>query len=409
MAPDQALFEAARAVRAHAYAPYSGFAVGAALRTVDGRQFAGANVENAAHPQGQCAEASAIGAMIAAGARRIAAVCVVADGERLISPCGGCRQRLAEFAGPDAPVHLADLSGVRETFRLDELLPLGFGGDHLGTPASAPRPSAVERLASVPLVGEARIALVLGSGLGEIIHRLAAATSLPYDELAGFPRPRVEGHAGTLVTGRLAGVPLIVLSGRAHLYEGAPASAITTPMRTLAALGVRLVILTNAAGAIRPDLAPGDLALISDHINALGTNPLVGPNDDTVGPRFADMSAVYDPDLRTRLQAAAEALGRELPSAVYLATLGPCFETPAEIRAFRAFGADLVGMSTVPEAIAARHAGLRVLGLSAVTNRAAGLAGEPLSHAETLRMAAGVGARFAELMSRTLPELHDVL
>jgi len=403
-----ALFEAARAVRERAYAPYSGFAVGAALVADDGRTYAGANVENAAFPQGQCAEASAVGAMIAGGGRRIEAVCVVAGGERLIAPCGGCRQRLAEFAGPDVPVHLADLEGVRATVTVGELLPHGFGGEHLARAADAPT-DAVDRLAALPGAREARIAVVLGSGLGAVVERLSDRAELPYTELAGFPRPSVEGHAGVVTAGELGGVPILALQGRAHLYEGAPPSAITAPVRALRALGIRLLVLTNAAGAIRPDLAVGDVALIADHINALATNPLVGPNDDAVGTRFVDLSAVYDCELRARVAAVAERRGIRLPSAVYLATLGPCFETPAEIRAFGVIGADLVGMSTVPEAIAARHAGLRVLGLSAVTNRAAGLAAGPLGHAQTLAGAAGAGETLAELLTHALPELHDVV
>jgi xanthosine phosphorylase len=402
------LFNAARAVRERAYAPYSGFAVGAALQADDNRIYTGANVENAAYPQGQCAEASAIGAMIAGGGRRIAAVCVAAGGARLIAPCGACRQRLAEFAAPDVPVHLADLEGVRETIAIGELLPHGFGGGHLGTSASPPT-AAVDRLAELPGALEARIAVVLGSGLGAFVERLSDRAELAYDELTGFPRPSVEGHAGVVVSGRLDGVPILVLKGRAHLYEGAPAGAVAAPLRALKALGVRLVVLTNAAGAIRPDLAVGGIAVIADHINALGTNPLVGPNDDAVGPRFVDMSTVYDAALRARVAAVARRLAIRLPAAVYLATLGPCFETPAEIRAFRVLGADLVGMSTVPEAIAARHAGLSVLGFSAVTNQAAGLAAGPLSHEQTLAAAARAGETLAGLLTHALPELHDVV
>ena len=403
-----ALFAAARAVRERAYAPYSGFAVGAALLADDGRIYPGANVENAAFPEGQCAEASAIGAMIAGGGRRIAAICVVAGGDRLIAPCGGCRQRLAEFAAPDAPLHLADLDGVRQTVTVGDLLPHGFGGAHLAHGEASPAP-AVDRLAALPGAREARIAVVLGSGLGAVVERLSDRAELPYSELAGFPRPSVEGHAGVVTAGRLAGVPILALQGRAHLYEGAPASAITAPVRALAALGIRLLVLTNAAGAIRPDLEVGDVALVADHVNALATNPLVGPNDDEVGPRFVDLSTVYDADGRACLRAAAERLGLRLPQAVYLATLGPCFETPAEIRAVRGLGADLVGMSTVPEAIAARHAGLKVLGLSAVTNKAAGLAAGPLSHEQTLAGAARAGETLATLLTHALPELHDVV
>jgi xanthosine phosphorylase len=408
MSATEALFTAARDVRERAYAPYSGFAVGAALLADDGRVYTGANVENAAFPQGQCAEASAVGAMIAGGGRRIEAVCVVADGDRLIAPCGGCRQRLAEFAHPGVPVHLADPDAVRETLTVGALLPHGFGGAHLGGGAGE-APSAVDRLGELPGACEARIAVVLGSGLGAFVDRLSERHEVPYSELAGFPRPSVEGHAGVVTVGRLGGMPLLVLRGRAHLYEGAPASTVTAPVRALAALGVRLLVLTNAAGAIRPDLEVGEVALIADHINALGTNPLVGPNDDAAGPRFVDLSAVYDPACRAHVAAVADRLGLRLPSAVYLATLGPCFETPAEIRAFRVLGADLVGMSTVPEAIAARHAGLKVLGFSAVTNKAAGLAAGPLSHDETLAGAARAGDKLADLLIHALPELHDVV
>jgi xanthosine phosphorylase len=196
-----------------------------------------------------------------------------------------------------------------------------------------------------------------------------------------------------------------------HLYEGVPAAAVNVLPRTLKALGCEVLILTNAAGSLRPEIEPGAIALIEDHINLLGQNPLVGPNDAAVGPRFPDMSEVYDRGLRTRAQAVAARLGIALRSGVYLATLGPSFETPAEIRAFRALGADLVGMSTVPEAISARHCGLKVLGLSLVTNLAAGLTDHALSHEETLTMAAQAAGRLQQLLTGLLEELardgHD--
>ncbi len=401
------LFDAAKAVREKAYAPYSGFKVGAALRAGDGRVFTGANVENAAFPQGQCAEASAIGAMIAAGAVRIAEVCVVAGGEALVSPCGGCRQRLAEFADAGAAVHLAGLDGVRTSTTVGALLPLGFGPVHLDAPVTT-RLSAVERLGRLA-VGDARIAVVLGSGLSGFTDALGEVERVPYAELEGFPMPSVEGHVGEVVAGRLAGVPLLCLRGRVHLYEGGPIHAVNGPIRALMALGVRLVVLTNAAGALADRLRPGTVALIADHINLMGANPLTGPNDDTVGPRFCDMSAVYDPELRARARAVAARLGIGLEEGVYLATPGPSFETPAEIRAFQALGADLVGMSTVPEAISARHAGLRVLGFSVVTNKAAGLGTATLSHAETLARAAVAGRDLARLLEALVPELADAL
>jgi xanthosine phosphorylase len=200
---------------------------------------------------------------------------------------------------------------------------------------------------------------VLGSGLGGFADKLEDATYIPYTDLAGFPEPGVEGHAGRLVVGRIGGVPVACLQGRVHVYEGQGTSPLAIMIRTLAALGTRLLVLTNASGAIDPAIAPGAIAVITDHINMLGTNPLTGPNDERIGPRFPDMTEVYDTALRQLIEASGEALGLDLAHGVYLATPGPSFETPAEIRAFRALGADLVGMSTVPEAILARHAGLR--------------------------------------------------
>jgi xanthosine phosphorylase len=232
-----------------------------------------------------------------------------------------------------------------------------------------------------------------------------APVALDYRDLPGFPRPSVPGHAGRLVLGRLAGVPVACLQGRAHLYEGGGAGPLNTLVRTLQAVGCRALILTNASGSLRPDLGPGSLVLVEDHLNLQGTNPLVGPNDDGVGPRFVDLSEVYSTRLRTALAAAAQALGMALARGVYLAVLGPAFETPAEIRAYRMLGADLVGMSTVPEAITARHAGLEVAALSVVTNLAAGLAGEPLTHAVTLTQSAAAAGRFGDLIEAALPEI----
>ena len=253
-----------------------------------------------------------------------------------------------------------------------------------------------------------RVGLILGSGLSGIADALEDATAIHYADLPGFPRASVEGHAGRLLLGRLAGVPVACLQGRVHLYEGVPAPALAVLPRTLKALGCELLILTNAAGALRPELVPGTVVLIEDHINLLGQSPLVGANDPAIGPRFPDLTQVYDRDLRARLQRIAARLGIELPCGVYLATLGPAFETPAEIRAFRALGADLVGMSTVPEAISARHCGLKVLGLSIVTNLAAGMGEHPLSHADTLTQAAGAAATLQRLLTGLLEELaHD--
>ena len=406
----QDLLAAARAAFENAHAPYSGFRVGAAVRSASGRIFAGANVENASYPEGNCAEASALAAMVAAGERTVAEALVLAAGPALCTPCGGCRQRLAEFAGPNLPIHLCDPRGLRRTVTLGELLPLSFalgetgpGGGSGDDPASALARIKARRSDFTPRVG-----LILGSGLGGVADGVEDATAIDYAELPGFPRPGVEGHAGRLVLGHLGGLPVACLQGRVHLYEGLPAQAVNVLPRTLKSLGCEMLILTNAAGSLRPEIEPGAIALIEDHINLLGQNPLVGPHDAAAGPRFPDMSEVYDRELGERARRVAERLGIALRSGVYLATLGPSFETPAEIRAFRALGADLVGMSTVPEAISARQAGLKVLGLSIVTNLAAGLAAHPLSHHETLTQAAGAGATLERLLRGLLEDLaHD--
>ena len=250
-----------------------------------------------------------------------------------------------------------------------------------------------------------RLGLMLGSGLGELAERLEERVEIPYGELPGFHAGGLAGHAGALVLGRLASQPVVIFSGRWHVYEGIEGSAITTPVRTLKQLGAELLLLTNAAGSLRPEAGPGSLVCVSDHINMLGFNPLTGPNEDRAGPRFPSLRHAYDPDLRARLHAAAQALGIELGDGVYLAVAGPSFETPAEIRAFRVLGADLVGMSTVPEVIAARHAGLRVAAVSAVTNLAEGMGGEELSHEQTLRVAKQGAARLGPLIERFVEDL----
>ena len=237
-----------------------------------------------------------------------------------------------------------------------------------------------------PVVG-----VVLGSGLGALADRLEGAVSIPYQEIPEFPAVSVAGHAGRLVVGTLGGVPVAAMQGRVHAYEGWSAEDLTFGVRLLAATGVRALLLTNAAGAVNPGLAPGDLVRITDQLNLTGLNPLTGRNDERIGPRFPDMSQPYDPQLGALLDASAARLGIPLGTGVYAGVAGPSYETPAEIRMLRILGADLVGMSTVLEVIAARHAGIRVAAVSLVTNLAAGLAGKPLSHAEVL--AAGEGAR----------------
>jgi xanthosine phosphorylase len=243
-----------------------------------------------------------------------------------------------------------------------------------------------------------RLGLVLGSGLGAIAGAVADPVAIGYDELPGFPRPGVEGHAGRAVVGRLGGVPAVVLQGRAHLYEGASPEAVVTPVRALRLAGVHTVLLTNAAGSLREDLRPGGLMLLTDHINLTGANPLVGPNDEGLGPRFPSLRDAYDPGLRALLRRTADEQGVALGEGVYLAVSGPSFETPAEIRAFRTLGADAVGMSTVHEVIAARHCGLRVAAVSAITNLAEGLSDEPVTHEGTLRDAARAAGDLARLV-----------
>jgi xanthosine phosphorylase len=250
-----------------------------------------------------------------------------------------------------------------------------------------------------------RLGIVLGSGLGAVAEALADPVTIPYGELPGFPEPGIAGHAGTLALGTLAGLPVAVLQGRRHVYEGGDPGAMRGPVRALRAAGAEALLLTNAAGSLRPEVGPGSLMAIADHVNLLGVNPLTGPNDDAVGPRFPSLRDAYDPELRRRLHAAAGALGVALAEGVYLATAGPSFETPAEIRAFRTLGADAVGMSTVPEVILARHCGLRVAAVSAITNLAEGMGGEALSHEQTLRNAQVAADDLTRLIVRFCEEL----
>ena len=244
-----------------------------------------------------------------------------------------------------------------------------------------------------------RVGIVLGSGLGAVAEAVADAVVVPYEELPGFPRPTVAGHAGSAVLGRIGDVPVAVLQGRAHVYEGGPMDLIRTPVRALRGAGAEIVVLTNAAGSLRAEAGPGSLMAITDHMNLTGVNVLTGPNDDTVGPRFPSLRDAYDPELRARLHEVARSIGVNLHEGVYLAVGGPSFETPAEIRAFRALGADAVGMSTVHETIVARHCGLRVAAISAITNLAEGMQAEALSHEQTLRDAARAARDLAPLLT----------
>jgi len=247
------------------------------------------------------------------------------------------------------------------------------------------------------------IGVVLGSGLGGFADRLGQAAQIPYAEMPGFPISRVPGHVGRLVVGELptpdGPVPLIAMQGRVHAYEGWPAAEVAFGVRVLFALGVKTLVVTNAAGGISPSLQPGDLVRITDHLNLTGQNPLTGLNDDAVGPRFPDMSEPYDAHLGALLEAAAAEVGVALRSGVYAGLAGPSYETPAEIRMLRTLGADLVGMSTVHEVIAAHHQGVRVAGISVVTNAAAGLSESRLTHEEVQARAEQARPRLEALLA----------
>jgi purine-nucleoside phosphorylase len=249
------------------------------------------------------------------------------------------------------------------------------------------------------------VAVVLGSGLGEFAKRPTAHLSLDYREIPHFPGSTVPGHEGRLILGECAGRSIAVLSGRVHLYEGHDARTVTFAVRTLGLLGVRTLILTNASGAVNTAFSVGDPMVLDDHINLLGANPLIGDNDERFGPRFPDMSEVYSRRLRALADHVAGAAGIKVCHGVYAAVPGPNYETPAEIRCLRAIGADAVGMSTVPEAIAARHMGLEVLGLSCLTNMAAGVLPQPLSHQEVMETAGRSNLKFATLLEGIVARL----
>lgn len=245
-------------------------------------------------------------------------------------------------------------------------------------------------------------AVVLGSGLGGFAERIQVEAQVPYASLPGFPVSTVTGHAGRFLFGYVEGKPVAVMQGRVHYYEGYSMEQVVLPIRVLRALGARELLLTNAAGGVGPGLAPGCLMLLTGHIASFVPSPLIGPNEEALGPRFPDMSEVYDHSLRERAKAAAAELGIELKEGVYLQTTGPNYETPEEIKLYRLLGADAVGMSTACEAMAARHMGMNVCGISVVTNLAAGLGGKPLSHEEVQEVADRVGGQFQELVWRYL-------
>lgn len=250
-----------------------------------------------------------------------------------------------------------------------------------------------------------RLGIVLGSGLGGLADELVDPVAIPFHELPGWPAATAPGHTGRVLLGRLGGTPVVMLQGRFHLYEGNAPGLVVQPVLLFHALGAETVVLTNAAGGVDPSFAPGTLMIIADHLNLTGRTPLLGPNADALGPRFVDLTEVWDAALRQRLRAAGEREGIRLAEGVYAGLLGPSYETPAEVRMLRTLGADAVGMSTVLEAIAARWVGLRVCGVSLITNAGAGYTGQPLTHEEVLEAGAAAGPRLARVLRRFISEL----
>ena len=251
-----------------------------------------------------------------------------------------------------------------------------------------------------------KIALVLGSGLGAFADEFSNSTRIPYAKIPYFPRSTAIGHVGQLVLGTVDGVPVAGMQGRVHLYEGYSVKQVAFPMRVFSRMGIKAVLLTNAAGGINLNYTEGALVVLRDHINLQGANPLVGPNDDRFGPRFPDLTRAYDPDFRRLVTEEGKKLQLNLHEGVYLALAGPNYETPAEIHAFRTLGADLVGMSTVPEVLVARHSGIRVVGISCVTNMAAGITGKTLTAEEVFETGARVKTQFIALLKAVIPRIE---
>jgi purine-nucleoside phosphorylase len=256
---------------------------------------------------------------------------------------------------------------------------------------------------------EPKIALVLGSGLGGFASELAEQTVIHYAQIPHFPLTGAEGHAGNLVIGKIGGVPVAAMQGRVHLYEGHPLQRVTFPMRVFARLGIKAVLLTNAAGGISARLKQGCLVVLKDHINLQGSNPLIGPNEARFGPRFPDMTEAYAKDYRAMAMEEGRRVGIDIFEGVYAGLTGPSYETPAEIHYLRAIGADTVGMSTVPEVIVARHCGMKVLAISCVTNMAAGMEDRPLTHQEVLEIGEKVKTQFVDLLRGVIPRMAGAL
>jgi purine-nucleoside phosphorylase len=252
-----------------------------------------------------------------------------------------------------------------------------------------------------------RIGLILGSGLGVLADEIENPVKIPYSQIPDFPVSTVEGHAGQLVFGELNHVKVVAMQGRFHYYEGYSFDQVTFPVRVMKELGVEILIVTNAAGGVNESFSPGDLMLISDHINNMGSNPLIGPNDSRFGVRFPDMSEAYSKELRTLAKEIAKKLNMDIKEGVYVGNTGPSYETPAEIRMIRTIGGDAVGMSTVPEVIVARHAGLKVLGISCISNMAAGILDQPLTHDEVMETTEKVKANFLKYVKEIVKEIGN--
>lgn len=266
------------------------------------------------------------------------------------------------------------------------------------------RAQGAARLIRTRTGADVPVAIVLGSGLGAFAGDLTEAIEIPYDEIPGFARATVEGHAGRLVIGKAGEVTVAAMQGRFHFYEGYSLQDVTFPIRVLKLLGVRTVVLTNAAGSLNVEFTPGSLMVISDHLNLLGDNPLRGENDERFGPRFPDLTSVYAPELQDIVIEAGSAMGLELRRGIYAALSGPSYETPAEIHMVRTLGADAVGMSTVPEAIVARHMGMNVVGISCITNLAAGVSNRPIDHSQVMKIGESVRGVFTALLKRVIPK-----
>lgn len=265
------------------------------------------------------------------------------------------------------------------------------------------RAQEAARLIRTRTSADVSVAIVLGSGLGAFAGDLTAPAEISYNDIPGFAHTTVEGHAGRLVIGRLNEVNVAAMQGRFHFYEGYSLEDVTFPIRVLKLLGVRTLVLTNAAGSLNVEFTPGSLMVISDHINLLGDNPLRGRNDERFGPRFPDLTSVYSPELQNVVIDAGNAMGLDLRRGIYAALSGPSYETPAEIHMVRTLGADAVGMSTVPEAIVARHMGMNVVGISCITNLAAGVSNRPIDHSQVMAIGERVRGTFTELLKQIIP------